>query len=164
MSLLRAHIKSRYKTSRWGWHDRKKRDVIFQKTQAALRFLSQMIPGESVLTYRALSLIRAWRTEKSSGSLSTSRVSPSCYIPKYPPFCPDVRFGLVVARFEIQHDAVVNHVCVSKQLCQAESECPLLVRLRPVSLSKSASRVKCYGGTIVGRLPHTETEWITSQP
>lgn len=70
-------------------------------------------------------------------------------ISKHPPFCPNVPFILVVARFEMQHDAVVNHVCMSKQLCQAESECPLLARLRPMSLSKGASWVKCHSGKIL---------------
>lgn len=56
------------------------------------------------------------------------RVSRDSQIFKYPPFCKPLI--LVVARFEMQHDAVVNHVYMSKQLCQAESECPLLVRER----------------------------------
>lgn len=59
------------------------------------------------------------------------RVSRNSQLSKYPPFSPNIPFILDVARFEIQHDAVVNHVCMSRQLCQAESECPLLVRLRP---------------------------------
>lgn len=40
---------------------------------------------------------------------------------------------------EIQHNGIVNHVCPPWQLCHAESECPLLVRRRPLSLS-SVSR------------------------
>lgn len=51
-------------------------------------------------------------------------------------------FLLAVARFEIQHDAVVNHVCMSGQLCQAESECPLLARVRPASSSGEKKRVQ----------------------
>lgn len=73
------------------------------------------------------------------------RLSRSSHISRYPPFCPNVFFVVVVARFEIQHDAVVNHVCMSKQLCQAESECPLLVRLRPVSLGAAwVKMLRCH--------------------
>lgn len=76
------------------------------------------------------------------------RVSRRSRTSRYPPFCPNVPFAVAVACSGIQRDAVVNHVCMSKQLCQAESECPLLVRLRPVSSSKGAAGVKCYGATI----------------
>lgn len=45
-----------------------------------------------------------------------------------------------LARYK--HDVAVNHVCVSRQLCQAEEECPLLARWRPVCSSEGATRVR----------------------
>lgn len=57
-------------------------------------------------------------------------------------------FSLPLVGYE--HDVAVNHVSVSRQLCQAEEECPLLARWRPVGSSEGASlgrvrRLRCGG-------------------
>lgn len=122
----------------------KKKTALFQRSQAALiRFLSRVNPGVSSQGCSVCSAHGAQR-KVTVGYPQVpvkrcQRVSRNSQISKYPLLCPNVPLILVDARFEIQHDAVVNHVCMSRQLCQAESECPLLVRQRPMSLSGSAS-------------------------
>lgn len=96
---------------------------------------SPQIPNKPLrLCSQRCSVRSAHSAQESKARISPSRckrcqrVSRGSQIFKYPPFCKPLI--LVVARFEMQHDAVVNHVYMSKQLCQAESECPLLVRER----------------------------------
>lgn len=116
---------------------------------------SPQIPNKPLrLCSQRCSVRSAHSAQESKARISPSRckrcqrVSPDSQIFKYPPFCEPLI--LVVARFEMQHDAVVNHVYMSKQLCQAESECPLLVRERFRSSSSVASRSRsCFGGMIL---------------
>lgn len=61
-------------------------------------------------------------------------------------FCLADHLALAAAGFEMQHDAAVNHVCMSKQLCQAEAECPLLVRPRSGDESEGLITSKTRGG------------------
>lgn len=134
--------KSCRKTSQIQWHDAEKQVVIFQSSRAALRFLSQGKPQRLYST--GCSVWSAHGAQRRGGKVTVAypqvsvkrcqRVSRKRHISNYPPFCPNVPFIVAGARFEIQHDAVVNHVCMSKQLCQAEAECPLLARLRPREL------------------------------
>lgn len=143
--------KSWHKTSQMRWHDAQKNKVIFQRSQAALRKIP--LPSKPRRLYcKGCSVWSAHGAQRKVTvgypQVSVKRCqwdSRNSQISKNPPFCPNVPLMLVLPRFEIQHDAVVNHGCMSKQLCQAESECPLLVRLRPKSSSKGASWVTCYG-------------------
>lgn len=117
-----------------------------------------------------LSLFRAWRTDKSAVQFLSSlcerlpteargRVDIST---PNPPIRFKIYLILVVVRcyssyffFSLplvgyEHDVAVNHVSVSRQLCQAEEECPLLARWRPVGSSEGASlgrvrRLRCGG-------------------
>lgn len=115
----------------------KKSRTWFPRTsETALRFLLLTQPLRFCF-WRMLSLIRAWRT----GEKCPLRYPPmfakrrKLRYPNYRRFPPNLPFILRLVGVEIRHDGIVNHVCPPWQLCHAESECPLLVRRRPVSLS-----------------------------
>lgn len=110
-----------------------------------------------------LSLLRAWRTDKSAAQFLSSlckrlptgaRGGVDMSTPN-PPFAPKILLSstssvviiLSLPLVRYKHDVAVNHVSVSRQLCQAEEECPLLARWRPVSSFEGASfhELECYG-------------------
>lgn len=150
--------KSLRKTSQIRWHGAKK--TIFPK--GVLRFLTTA----SLFRRMLLSVLRAQR-EESTGLVIHKSV---CETPststrnnqtskKYPPFflvqillSASLLMLLQLLGRKRSMTLFVNHVCMSKEgnFCQAESECPLLVRLRPVNLSKRGVRreLNCSGGTI----------------
>lgn len=115
--------------------------VFFRKTQTALDSSSQSNPGDSVLRdteshprmahrQKCLSVIHhcLWNVVRESRTIAR--------YPNYRRFSATAPFILDVVRFDIEHSAIVNHVWMPWQLCQAESECPLLARLRPTTFSK----------------------------
>lgn len=114
----------------------KSRTWFPRTSETALRFLLLTQPLRFCF-WRMLSLIRAWRTgEKCPLRYPPMFVKrPKLRYPNYRRFPPNLPFILRLVGVEIRHDGIVNHVCPPWQLCHAESECPLLVRRRPVSLS-----------------------------
>lgn len=116
---------------------RKKRRTWFPRTsETAFGFLLPTQPLR-LCFWRMLSVIRAWRT----GAKCPLRDPPifvkrrKLRYPNYRRFSPNLPSILRLVGIEIQHYGIFNHVCPPWQLCHAESECPLLVRRRPESLS-----------------------------
>lgn len=116
---------------------RKKSRTWFPRTsETAPRFLLLTQPLRFCF-WRMLSLIRAWR----AGEKCPLRDPPmfvkrrKLRYPNYRRLPPNLPFILRLVGVEIRHDGIVNHAGPPWQLCHAESECPLLVRRRPVSLS-----------------------------
>lgn len=144
--------KSVLRTSQMRRHEAVKQDVIFQRGKADHGLLLNLC----VSALRGCSVGSAHGAQRKVAVCYPQVSVKRCHRPsragqtfKYPIYSfvrPDALFVPVVARFEIQPGVAVNRACMSKQLCQAESECPLLVRLRSRSLSKSGSCVKRYGG------------------